>query len=563
MSTTNLSAADWFALAMGLAGGLALFLFGLDQLSEGLKLAAGDSLKTLLTRLTTNRFLGALTGAMVTGILNSSSVTTVLVVGFVTAGTMTLSQSVAVIMGANVGSTVTAQLLAFNLAAYALLPVAVGFFMLFAGKRAALRYWGMMLMGLGLVFYGMGLMSDAMRPLRTYPPFIDALATMERPLYGIVAGALFTGLVQSSAATVGIAIALASEGLMSLPAGIALALGANIGTCATALLAALGKPVEAVRAATVHVLFNVAGVLLWLPLIGLLAKLAIAVSPAAPGLDGAARLAAEVPRQIANANTLFNILNTAFFIGFTGWFARLAVRLVPGRKQEASVVRPQFLDPSALDVPSVALEQVRQELGRVGEVIVAMLDRLQSVAASGDPAARSSLVTQRNEVVALDDAVLEFLARIRQGMLTKAESGAHLALMTAAVHLRAMADTLADDLLPLAEAFAKQPERVAQAQRALGRELYDAVRRAVGLMIAAVRQQDGAAAREVDAMSAEVRRLSDEMLARLAQGWSGGDAETLEVLRMQTRFVDGARHVFTLTKRIARAVDQHTLALLP
>ena len=132
MSTTNLAAADWFALAMGLAGGLALFLFGLDQLSEGLKLAAGDSLKTLLTRLTTNRFLGALTGAMVTGILNSSSVTTVLVVGFVTAGTMTLSQSVAVIMGANVGSTVTAQLLAFNLAAYALLPVAAGFFMLFA-----------------------------------------------------------------------------------------------------------------------------------------------------------------------------------------------------------------------------------------------------------------------------------------------------------------------------------------------------------------------------------------------------------------------------------------------
>ena len=155
-------------LAMGLFGGLALFLYGLDQLSEGLKKAAGGTLKTLLTRLTSNRFLGALTGAVVTGILNSSSVTTVLVVGFVTAGVMSLAQSVAVIMGANIGSTVTAQILAFNLSAYALLPVAVGFFMLFAGKRAALRHWGMIVMGLGLVFYGMGVMSDAMKPLRSH-----------------------------------------------------------------------------------------------------------------------------------------------------------------------------------------------------------------------------------------------------------------------------------------------------------------------------------------------------------------------------------------------------------
>ena len=193
-----------------------------------MKKAAGDTLKTLLTRLTSNRFLGALTGALVTGILNSSSVTTVLVVGFVTAGVMSLGQSVAVIMGANIGSTVTAQILAFNLSAYALLPVAVGFFMLFAGKRDALRHWGMMLMGLGLVFYGMGIMSDAMKPLRFHPPFLRALAGMEQPLYGILAGAVFTGLVQSSAATVGIAITLASEGLLTLPAGIALALGANL-----------------------------------------------------------------------------------------------------------------------------------------------------------------------------------------------------------------------------------------------------------------------------------------------------------------------------------------------
>src|SRR5262249_39247708 len=199
-------------------------------------------------------------------------------VGFVTAGLMTLAQSVAVIMGANIGSTVTAQLLAFNLSAYSLLPIAVGFFMLFAGKRPAIQHWGMIVMGLGLVFYGMGLISDSMRPLRFYPPFVEALASMEKPLYGIVAGAIFTLIVNSSAATVGIAIALASDGLLTLPAGIALALGANIGTCGTAMIAALGKPVDAVRAATVHVMFNVIGVALWFPFIGVLARIAVSIS---------------------------------------------------------------------------------------------------------------------------------------------------------------------------------------------------------------------------------------------------------------------------------------------
>ncbi|MCP4001426.1 MAG: Na/Pi cotransporter family protein, partial [Gammaproteobacteria bacterium] len=204
----------------------------------------------------------------VTGVLNSSSVTTVLVVGFISAGVMNLTQSVGVIMGANIGSTITAQLLAFNLSAYALLPIAVGFFMIFTAKREKVKFLGMMLMGLGLVFFGMGIMSSAMTPLRSYQPFMDFLARMERPLLGILAGAVFTGLVQSSAATVGIAIAMATEGLLSLPGGIALALGANIGTCVTALLAALGKPAEAVRAAIVHIFFNILGVLIWLPFIG-------------------------------------------------------------------------------------------------------------------------------------------------------------------------------------------------------------------------------------------------------------------------------------------------------
>jgi len=226
---------DWLQLTLGLSGGLALFLGGLQLLSEGMKMAAGEAMTTVLAKLTTNRFMGAVTGAFVTGILNSSTVTTLLVVGFISGGMMTLAQSVGVIMGANIGSTVTAQLLAFNLSAYSLGPVAIGFFMMFTAKREKVKHYGMMIMGIGLVFYGMGLMSGAMTPLRSYEPFLDILKGLENPAAGILAGAAFTAIVQSSAATVGIAIAMASEGLLGLPAGIALALGANIGTAVTSV----------------------------------------------------------------------------------------------------------------------------------------------------------------------------------------------------------------------------------------------------------------------------------------------------------------------------------------
>jgi phosphate:Na+ symporter len=550
MTATDPSHPDWFALALGLFGGLALFLFGLDQLSEGLKQAAGDALKTLLTRLTSNRFLGALTGAVVTGILNSSSVTTVLVVGFVTAGVMSLPQSVAVIMGANIGSTVTAQLLAFNLSAYSLLAVAVGFFILFVAKRAALRHWGMMVMGLGLIFYGMGLMSDAMKPLRLYPPFVSALANMAKPVYGILAGAVFTGLVQSSAATVGIAIALASEGLLTLPAGIALALGANIGTCVTALLAALGKPVEAVRAAAVHVTFNVMGVVLWFPFIGLLARLAIAMSPASPGLEAAERLAAEVPRQVANANTLFNVINTAVFIGFTGWFARLATKLVPARQRQASGTASRFLDKAALLVPSVALEQARQEMGRLGDIVKGMLAELKKASGASAREALDGIPRDARNVEALEGAIVDFLGRLPQGALTQIESKTHIALMTATIHLREISDVVGDDLFGIACAAVERPSvRLAPA---LMSEFYSRVQQAVGFAVTAVRDSDLEASEKVIAMSGEVRQLGEGLLSRLAEGFNAADPEGSATLRLQTTFVNALRQIFTLTKRTAR-----------
>ncbi|MFW2366376.1 MAG: Na/Pi cotransporter family protein [Desulforhopalus sp.] len=544
---------DLLQLFMGLFGGLALFLAGLDLLSDGLKKAAGDTLKTLLSKMTTNRFFGAITGAFVTAVLNSSSVTTVLVVSFITAGVMTLAQSVGVIMGANIGSTMTAQLLAFNIAAYALLPIAIGFFMTFVAKRENVKHIGMMLMGIGLVFYGMGIMSEAMTPLRTYEPFMVFLKSMERPLFGIIAGALFTGLVQSSAATVGIAIAMATEGLLSLEAGIALALGANIGTCVTALLAAMGKPVEAVRAAIVHVLFNIIGVLVWLPFIGMLADLATAISPVKESIEGASKVVSDIPRQIANANTLFNVINTILFIGFTGVFAKVAEKLYPEREEKAGVIiEPQFLDVAVVDVPTIAFEQVRQEFGRMGKIACDMLGQLPEAVLSRSKDHVDLIVKLDDKVDILEGAIFRFLGKIRQYPLTKEESQTHQDLMTATVSLENLADLVETDLARLLKKFIQKERRVSETTRQIFRELYDEVCQSVELAVQSIQHNDQAAAAAVLNKKEIVAELVENLVARKAEALAGDQAVELETARIEISLIDKMSRAYTLTRRIAK-----------
>ena len=306
-----------FDLWAGLLGGLALFLFGMDVMTQALRSAAGDYMKDVLSKLTRNRFVGVGMGAFVTAIIQSSSVTTVILVGFISAGLMSMSQSVAVIMGANIGTTITAQILAFKVTKLALPIIALGFGVAFTAKRNEWRQVGMVVLGLGMVFYGMSVMSDGLNPLRSYEPFIEFMVNLHNPLLGAAVGMAFTALVQSSSATTGILIVMASQGLIALEPAIAIALGANIGTCITAGLAVIGKPREAVRAAVVHTLFNVVGVLIWIAFIPQLAQLAEWMSPTAEGLSGMDHLAAETPRQIANVHTFFNLANTVLLVGFT------------------------------------------------------------------------------------------------------------------------------------------------------------------------------------------------------------------------------------------------------
>ncbi len=542
---------DWLRLMMGLFGGLALFLFGMEQMSNGLKAAAGEGLKKLMERLTKNRFMGALTGAFVTAVLNSSSVTTVLVVGFITAGVMTFAQSVGVIMGANIGSTFTAQIVAFNVTQYALLLVAPGFLMLFTAKQDRFRHYGEMIMGLGLIFFGMGLMSEAMNPLRSYQPFLDLMQRMEDPVFGILVGAVFTGLVQSSAATTGIAIVMATEGLISLPAGIALAFGSNIGTCVTAILAAIGKPVEAARAAAVHVLFNVAGVLLWVFFIPQFAGLVADISPSYPALSGTERMAAEVPRQIANAHTLFNVVNTFIFIWFTVPLARLVERLLPDRPEsERIIVRPKFLDKELLKTPSLALERARFEIGHLGEILQGMLARISGI--MDDPKAADQIRKDEDKVDILYEEIIEYLRAIHIKSMTPAQSQEFIQLVGATDNLEGVGDIIATDLLKLVDDARAKGVRATDTLRAIYLNLHAAILEALRSAIRAVEKDDQQAAQDVLAAKDDIHRLVDQALQHQVDQLTAAEPASLDAFRLEMEVADKLKRIYALSKRIAR-----------
>lgn len=347
---------SFFLLGTGLLGGLGMFLYGMEMMSDGMKMTAGNSMRRILEKLTSNRFIAVFVGAFVTMVIQSSSATTVMLVSFVNSGLLSFTQALGVVLGSNIGSTVTAQIVAFKVTDYALLLIAAGSVMTLFSKKETAKHLGFVILGFGLLFYGMKVMSDTMKPLRTDPTFNTILTSFENPFLGIIAGAIFTALVQSSSATTGIVITLASGGSISLEAGIPLILGANIGTCITALLAGLNATRDAKRVAIGHVVFNVVGVLLfcfWVPYFA----------------DLMAQTSDSIPRQIANAHTIFNIIATLIFIPVTALVAKTIVRFFPDKEERRNIEQPAILnlDEKVLNQPGAAINNALAEIrGVVG-----------------------------------------------------------------------------------------------------------------------------------------------------------------------------------------------------
>ncbi len=549
------SGINWWNLAMALIGGLALFLFGMEQMAEALKAVAGERMKLILAKLTTNRFMGAATGAFVTAIIQSSSVTTVLVVGFITAGLMSMSQSIGIIMGANIGTTITAQIVAFKVTKFALLMIAAGFTLLFTSKDERIRQYGNILMGLGLVFFGMSIMSDAMKPLRSFQPFLELMTSMETPLVGILVAAAFTGLIQSSSATTGIVIVMATQGFITLEAGIALAFGANIGTCVTAILASIGKPREAVRAAVVHVLFNIFGVLVWLGLVSQLADFVTWVSPASPQLSGTDRLAAEAPRQIANAHTVFNIVNTLLFIGFTRQFAWLVEKLVPDKPlEEVPVARPRYLDKELLDTPSLALDRARLEIGHMGERVKQMLQEIMPAIIHSDQIMLDKIAGTDDKVDILHGHIVTYLGQISRKALTHQQTLLLANLMAAANDLENIGDTIETDLVYLGHEGIETKVSISQETRVVLNKLHKVVSATTQRAIDAVMENDHQAAREVIARKADINRLMQSAAMHETRRLVAEEPNRLASYTLEIDIIEKLKRIYYFAKRMAKSV---------
>ena len=365
---------------LGLLGGLALFLYGMQMMSSGLEAAAGSRMKMILERLTANRFLGVLVGAAITAVIQSSSATTVMVVGFVNAGMMTLNQAVWIIMGANIGTTVTGLLIALDVGELAPLFAFVGVALVVFVKKPQLQHIGQILAGLGVLFIGMDMMSSAMSPLRESEAFINLMSTFSNPLLGILAGAGFTAVIQSSSASVGILQALANSGVISLPSAVFVLFGQNIGTCITAVLASIGTSRSAKRATIIHLLFNVIGTVIF-TLLFLIFPIAYVIDgsltlPGSLGQTIAGLMPASHAGQIALVHTSFNIITTIVLLPLGNYLAKAAVKILPERPEDkADQLHLEYLTPiqisskdGGLGVSAIYVDQMQHELRRMMEM---------------------------------------------------------------------------------------------------------------------------------------------------------------------------------------------------
>jgi phosphate:Na+ symporter len=528
----------------------------MERMSDALKNVAGEKMKDILAVLSNNRVMGLITGAIVTAVIQSSSVTTVMLVGFVSANLMSLSQTVGVILGADIGTTITAQIVAFKVTKYALLLLAVGFGMLFISKRENIQQYGYMIMGLGMIFFGMGVMSNAMHPLRTYQPFIDLMANMSNPILGILVAAIFTALVQSSSASMGVVIVLAMQGLITLEAGIALALGANIGTCVTAGLASLGKPREAVRVATSHVLFKIIGVLIMLPLIGPFAKFVVYISPSpAEGLTGLEAAASVLPRQVANAHTLFNVGIAVLFLPFIAYFARFVYWLVPDKPlSEVGEIQPKYLSEMLLHTPSLALDAVRHEIKRMGKRVDLMNAAMMPAVLTGSKESLMAVREMDEEVDVLYKHIVNYLAEVSKLKLNEYQTQKMVNLMGAVNDLEHMGDVIEVNMIELGEQRIKKGFKISEATQKVINTLHVVVSDALKAAVRAVVEEDKDFATRVITMKEDMDRLVEQAGLHQAKRLVSKDSGKFEAYSVEVDIIEKLKRIYYHAKRMAKTV---------
>ena len=545
-----------FPILLGLFGGLALFLFGLEQMTNALKGLAGNRLKKIFSRMTSNRIKGAFSGAFVTAIIQSSSITTVLVVGFISAGLINLREAISIIMGAHIGTTLTVQIIAFKVTELSFVMIIVGFGLKLLVKQDKIKNLGLMILGLGLIFLGMNLMSDATYPLRSYQPFVNLMGSMENPMLGILAATLFTAIIQTSAATIGIVITLASQGFISLEAGIALTFGANIGTCITAILASINAPREGKQAALSHVLVNVVGVIIWVPFIYYLSEAVRFISPSFPYLSGINRIAAEAPRQIANAHTLFNVVNTILFLPFITPLAKFISWVLPVKPvAEPEIIQPKFINNIYLKTPSIALDRVRMEIFREARRALWMVREIPCAFKSDKKEDLKLIRKMDNEVDALHEIIINYLGKLSKQELSNQESNLLQSYLAAANYIENVGDVVETNLYTLGKERLKTEVDFSESFEKYLNPYFEKVIYNLDEAIKSLIEGNKYKANNVVEAKAEISELADKALDHLSNRLHNEKNLDMAEFRIQTDIIENFRRIYYLAKRLAKVVS--------
>lgn len=420
------------ATVFGLLGGLALFIFGMNMMSESLQKVAGDKMKKVLGVLTRNAVCGMLAGALVTAVLQSSSATTVLVIGFVSAGLMSLKQGISVIFGANIGTTMTAQLMAFKISDYIMPIVFIGFLIAFIAKKEKIKFVGQTIFAFGLLFVGIEMMGDVMKPLATSPVFINMMEKVGNiPVLGVGVGMLMTLVVQSSSATIAVLQSFASQAgpdgasVIGLVGAIPILLGDNIGTTITALLASIGQSKDAKRCAIAHSVFNITGSFIFIWIIKPFAKFVEMISPKGNELD-------VISRQIANAHMSFNIINTLIWLPLLPVMVKIVMLIVRDDKEVSieNYKEKSFLDKNVISQPVAAMYLVSQEIRRAGRLVSEMIGNMKATVMNNDSKALAELEENAKLVTEIDENTVSYISGMfSNGSLTEEQSSTTAGLL--------------------------------------------------------------------------------------------------------------------------------------
>lgn len=435
-------------IVFGLLGGLALFLYGMNGMSDALQKTAGDKMKKILSFLTKNPIMGALAGALVTAVLQSSSATTVMVIGFVSAGLMSLPQAISVIFGANIGTTMTAQLMAFKISDYIYPLIFIGFMMNFVCKKEQLKNIGLVIFSFGILFEGIEIMGSVMKPLATSAIFVDLMAKVkEIPILGVALGTIMTLVVQSSSATIAVLQNFAAQpgpdgvtSVMGLAGAIPILLGDNIGTTITALLASIGQSKNAKRTAIAHSIFNITGSIVFLFLIPVLAKFVQFISPKGPEVE-------VISRQIANAHTTFNVVCTLVWLPLISLMVKIVTTIVRGDDtKKVHSYEPQYLDDKMIGQPIPAMYMVSNEINRIATSTEKMLKILKEIVSGDNKEETKSLFKKYHDAIkTLQDAIVTYISKLfTGGALTEVQAERVAGYLAIANNIDRIADRCGD-----------------------------------------------------------------------------------------------------------------------